>query len=376
MAEKDEGQERTEQATARRREEAKNKGQVPRSRDLSTMCLLMATAVGLVAYGGHIGTGLQALFIRRLSIARADVFDTTRMTRDLMGAIVDACWLIAPFLALTAIVAVLAPLLAGGWVFSSKLIAPTWSRLNPLTGLVRLFGVHGFVEALKSLLKFALLAGVCYLVIRRQLPDLLALGQATPHAGLRRSLELMGQALLIFSGVTVLIAAIDVPYQLWSHGRKLKMSRQEIREELRDQEGKPEVKAKIRRMQQEAARRRMMQEVPKADVIVTNPEHYAVALRYDASRMTAPKLVAKGADEMAAKIREVAIAHNVPMLTAPPLARAIYFNTKLNDEIPAGLYLAVAQVLAYVMRLKQRAAHSDDASLHDLPIPEELRRDP
>jgi flagellar biosynthetic protein FlhB len=259
---------------------------------------------------------------------------------------------VAPILGLLLAAAVLAPLLIGGWNFSAEPLALNWSRLDPVAGMGRLFALRGFIELLKSLARVAVVALVAVGTLRSQFRQFQLLGAEPVAVAVAHALSLAGVALIWLGGALGLIAAVDVPLALWQHQRALRMTRDEIREESKDVEGNPEVRNRIRRVQQEMSRRRMMQEVPRADVIVTNPTHYAVALRYEESRMRAPVVVAKGTDLVALRIRAIAAEHRVPVVEAPPLARALHASCELGDEIPARLYAAVAQVLTYVYQLR------------------------
>jgi flagellar biosynthetic protein FlhB len=375
VAEEDSGQERTEEATPKRQHEAREKGQIPRSRELNTMTMMLAASGGLLFLGGHILDGLQALLRHTLHVDRAQVFDTPGLPQFFSANVLSMLQTVAPFLLLMLVAALTAPLALGGWAFSGEALGFKWSKLDPLKGMGRVFSWRGLIELVKSLAKFALLGAVAVALLWQQADSFLGLSSEPLRPALRHAAHLLGWSFLALSSALVLIAAVDVPFQLWDNARQLKMTRQEIRDEMKETDGRPEVKAQIKRMQREMAQRRMMEEVPKADVIVTNPSHYAVALRYDATRMGAPRVVAKGADLIALKIRETGLEHNVAILGAPPLARALFFSTELNHEIPAGLYLAVAQVLAYVYQLRARGQQPVGEPLADLPIPDELRRD-
>lgn len=374
MAEEQTAQERTEQPTPKRRHDAKERGDVARSRELTTVALLVASSGMLLFMGGHFIRELGGALARSLSIPREAIFDPYAGPRMLVNELLQAIADITPILALTAVIAMLAPLALGGWVFSGKAIAPKFERLDPVKGLGRAFGKRGLAEMAKALAKFLLLAGVAVTLIWTDADRLLAMGRGDLQQSLAEAGWMIGRGFLIASAATLLIAAVDVPFQIHSHNQKLRMSRQEVREEMKETDGRPEVKARIRGIQQELARRRMMEEVPKADVIVTNPTHYAVALKYDPDRMGAPRVVAKGADEVATRIRAVGEQHGVSLLSAPPLARALYHSTKIGQEIPAGLYLSVAQVLAYVFQLRRhRAGEPMPVPPAELPIPDEFR---
>jgi flagellar biosynthetic protein FlhB len=371
------GQERTERATPKRVQDARREGRIPRSRELNTLLMMLAASGGMLVLGGGIASGMANLMRADFQISRAQIFDTAQMTRMFESASLDALAIIAPFMLLMLLVAVTAPMLLGGFSFSTEALGVKWERLDPVKGFGRIFAANGLVELVKSMAKVALIGACALLVLQYQAPALLELSEEPSGAAMAHAMHLAGVAFLAMSASLVIVAIADVPFQLWEHGRGLRMSRQEVRDEMKDTEGKPEVRGRIRRLQQEVARRRMMSEVPKADVIVTNPVHYAVALRYDEKRMRAPRVVAKGAELIAARIREVGAEHRVPLLRAPMLARALYFNTDIGEEIPAGLYKAVAQVLAYVFGLRARndlRAELPESALPNLDIPEDLRR--
>lgn len=352
MAEGSDAQEKTESATPKRLEEARRKGQIPRSRDLSAAAVTMSAAAALYMMGDQISGKLYVFMQRSLTLSREQALDPTQMVPMLASATVDGLKICAPLLAIIALAAVLAPLALGGWAFSSEALMPQFNRLNPLAGFKRIFAMRSVVELLKTLAKFGIVGLVAVIVLWNDASTLLALGQEPLDQAIGHTIRLSGQALIAITAGLLIIAGIDVPYQLYSHAKQLKMSRQEIREEHKESEGSPEVKGRIRQMQQQLARQRMMQDVPKADVIVTNPTHFAVALRYDEKRMRAPIVVAKGVDLVAARIREIAAEHSVPIFEAPPLARVLYRNVDIGGEIPSTVYQAVAQVLTYVFQLR------------------------
>lgn len=384
MAEQDTGQERTEEATPKRQQEAREKGQIARSRELNTMLLLLAAAVAAWTLGPRMIQGLLAMLHAHLSLTRAEVFGTHALTLQLRAGLINALSIMTPFFVIVVLAALLAPLAMGGWGFSGEAMAFKWDKLDPVKGLTRVFAWRGLVELIKALAKFILVGSVALLFLYLSLGALQGLGYEPLYQALGHTGHLFVQAFIVFSAALILIAAADVPFQLWDHKRQIKMTRQEIKDEFKQSEGSPESKARVRRMQQEMAQRRMMSEVPKADVIVTNPQHYAVALRYDQAKMSAPVVVAKGADLVAAKIRGIATKVKVPIVSAPPLARAIFHTTEINAEVPAALYMAVAQVLAYVFQLRQAtgtgasrqsAAHAAEIHMDDLPIPDDLHYD-
>lgn len=370
MAETGDAQERTEQATHKRVQDARDKGQVARSRELSTMLVLLSGAATLYGAGDHLLHGLTSIMARSFALPRGAAFAADLAPRLFVELTLDALYTVAPVLVVALVVALAAPLALGGMVLSADAVLPNLERLDPLKGLKRVFGVRGVTEMLKALAKFVLILSFLLLALSHWQGPILALGQGEILASLGASTRLLFKIFVVVSAATVVVALVDVPLQLWQHAKQLRMSRQELRDEMKETDGSPELRGRVRAMQQEVARRRMMEEVPKADVVITNPEHYAVALKFDPETMRAPVLVAKGVEEVARHIRTIAAAHAIPVLEAPPLARAVYHTTKLNREIPAGLYVAVARVLAYVFQL--RAGARDALPPAELPIPSEL----
>ncbi|HJV73420.1 MAG TPA: flagellar biosynthesis protein FlhB [Noviherbaspirillum sp.] len=344
--------EKTEPASPRRLEQAREEGDVPRSRELATCSVLLAAGGGFWVLGDGLVNRINQMLASGLSFEREQAFDFDLLAMRLGASIFDLLIGFAPFALLLMLVAVASPILIGGWLFSGKALQPNFGRMNPLKGLGNIISKRSGVELIKAIAKALLVGTVSWFVVANQMEELLALTvnplkTGGAHMG---SMLLSSFITVVFS--LVLIALIDVPYQLWHYANKLKMTREEVRQEAKESDGDPHVKAKIRQLQREMAKRRMMAEVPTADVVVTNPTHYAVALKYTDGKMRAPTVVAKGADDVAAKIRELAAENNVPLLEAPPLARALYTHTELGDEIPEGLYTAVAEVLAYVFQLR------------------------
>jgi flagellar biosynthetic protein FlhB len=377
MAENQDGQEKTEEATPKRQEEARNKGQVPRSRELTTMAMLLMAAIAMTFMGERMVAQLGDVMRLGLAVERAKVFDPWT-TIELFGqALSLGILLMLPFLVLMVATAVAAPVALGGWSFSTDALAFKFDKLNPVTGLKRIFAARGVMELVKALAKFLLIGLVGALLLWYFLPQLMGLGREDPAVGLAHAGQILTRCFVILSASLALIAAIDVPFQLWDHAKNLKMTRQEVRDEHKNTEGKPEVKAKVRTLQREIAQRRMMSEVPKADVVITNPTHYAIALRYDADKMAAPVVVAKGVELVAGQIRTVAVANKVPIFEAPPLARALYYSTEIDQQVPAGLYLAVAQVLAYVFQLRAAARGGPvPVPPEDIPVPDDFVKGP
>jgi len=378
MSSEDTSQERTERATPKRVDEAREKGQISRSRELTTMAILMSSAVIFLLMGKNLSFSVQSLMKHNFTIERKNIFDNSFPFNAIVDSGSNVLMDFAPFLALLFVVALFAPMMMGGWLFSPQALSFKWDKLNPVSGIKRLFSMNSLMELLKALAKFVLIVGLAVFLLWHNVYDLLNVGRNGLEPGLSDASELIIGCFFIVCLATVLIASIDVPFQIWNHNKQLKMTKQQVKDEMKDTEGKPEVKAQIRALQQEMANRRMMEAVPNADVIITNPTHYAVALSYKPDEMAAPKLVAKGADLVAERIRNLAREHNVMIFPSPMLARALYFSTRINQDIPAGLYLAVAQVLAYIFKLRESVNISRAAKPKaptDLPIPEEFRHD-
>lgn len=369
-------EDKTEEPTGKRLADARKKGQIPRSRELNTFAMLIVSATLLRMQGGQIGNGFIEMMRTQFQLSRTTIFDPASAILHLKQVMIDGLMLIAPFIIILVITAIITPILMGGWVFSWEAIAFKPSKMNPITGITKIFAVRGLVELFKALLKILLVFAVAVALYKSFVSELLGLGAEPLGQSISHALTIIGTCIIILSGSLVLVAMIDVPYQLWDHSKNLKMSKQEIKDEQKDSEGSSEVKGRQRRMQMDMSQRRMMAEVPKADVIVTNPSHYAVALKYDQNSNGAPKLVAKGVDLIAAQIRNVAIGADVPLVASPPLARALYYSTEIDKEIPQGLYLAVAQILAYVYQLKTAQKNDWSAPLPpaDISVPDEFKR--
>lgn len=345
-------QEKTEEATPKRKREAREQGQVPRSRELSTAVVVVAGTATIVASGRRIGGGAVDLMRSALTFSHEDVAEPDRLPAHLVATLLHGLVLVLPVLAVTFFAAIVAPMLIGGWNFSIKAIQPDLNRINPLSGLGRMFSSNSLVELLKSIAKFLLVGTVGAVSLWGARNRITGLADEAIQTGIGDGVSIIANSMVWMAAALAAIAAVDTPYQLWSYNRRLRMSRQEIREELKQAEGRPEIKGRIRRVQQEVAQRRMMEKLPNADVIVTNPTHYAVALQYTSSQMRAPRVIAKGVDLIAGTIRDAAREHRIPIVEAPPLARALYRGCELDQEIPAALYAAVAQVLTYVYQLK------------------------
>ena len=364
---------KTEAATPRRLEKTREEGQVARSRELASFALLAAGFYGTWLLAGPSGGHLQAMLRGAFTFDRATAFDTSRMLSAAGSASLEGFAALLPILALTGVAALLAPMALGGWLISSKTFELKFDRLNPISGLGRIFSIQGPIQLGMSFAKTLVVGGIGSIAIWRSKDELLALATQPLRVALPDALHLIA----VCCGTTVagmlVVAALDVPYQIWQYNKKLRMTKEEVKREHRENEGDPHVKGRIRQQQRAIARRRMMAAVPKADVVVTNPTHFAVALQYTDGEMRAPKVVAKGVNLVAARIRELAAEHNVPLLEAPPLARALYHNVELEREIPGSLYSAVAEVLAWVYQLKR--FRSEGGAFPAMPVDLEVPAD-
>ncbi|EHL31610.1 flagellar biosynthesis protein FlhB [Legionella drancourtii LLAP12] len=368
--------EKTEQPSAKRLKEARQKGQVARSKDFNTTVALLFTAVGFLAFGKQLSDQL-ALMMRHSFEFDTNVIITPVVSLERLFFLAKmGFWALVPILIFIFVVSLAAPLVMGGWVFSAKVVQPKFSRLNVFQGLKRMVSLKNFVEMIKSFFKFVLVASVAVIVLKSQIPTLLSLAHVPIETAIGSGALIVVKCFVLVAASLLLIAMLDVPFQLYEHNKNMKMTKQELRDEYKETEGKPEVKNAIRRAQQEIAKRRMMTEIPTANVVLTNPTHYAVAIRYKEKGNKAPVVVAKGKDLVAFQINKVAKEHEIPIISVPPLARALYFSTKLNAEIPRGLYIAVAQVLAYVFQLRDKKRYDYKPEiLQNVPIPPELVRE-
>ena len=376
MAE-DSGQERTQEATPRRKQQARERGQVAQSRELNTMLMLLSAGLAAAMVGPYTVRSILDITHKYFSVDREAIFNTAALPQHFTDAVIDALFAISPFFIILTVAAVAGPILMGGFNYSGKAIAFKFEKLDPIKGMKRIFAWRGLIELLKALFKFVFIGAVAIIFLYGKSDVYIGLGYETLHSAIAHTSQLLIWGFVTISATMVIITLADVPFQLWDHNQQLKMTHQEVRDDTKDTEGDPELRGRIRRQQREIAQRRMMAEVPKADVVITNPEHYSVALKYDQSSMSAPIVVAKGVDVIAMQIRKIANEYDVMIVEAPPLARALHHTTDLNQEVPAGLYLAVAKVLAYVFQLKQNpvARKHRSAKLDDLPIPDDMKYD-
>ncbi|WP_419569546.1 flagellar biosynthesis protein FlhB [Rheinheimera sp.] len=370
------GQEKTEQPTSKKLEDTRKKGQVARSKDLATFAVLLGSSAGILMFGSQIAGSVLEVCRRLLSLDEKDIFNPYSM----FTAWGDSIWALLPalikFFLLIMLAAYVGSTLVGGYNFTWQAIGFKWSKLNPVSGLKRMFGMQAMVELLKSVSKVLVIGGLTYALLSTYFDDIMTLSMMSTPDDIYAAAEILAWVFFGICCSVVVIAMIDAPYQAWQHNKNLKMTLQEVKDEFKNQEGDPRVKGRIRTLQYQAAKRRMMSEVPTADVVVTNPTHFAVALKYDQAKFRAPVVVAKGADEVALMIRKIAEEHKVPVLESPMLARSVFYTTELEQPIPEQLFAAVAQVLAYVYQLnmfRKGKGKRPKALAKDLPIPEEFR---
>ncbi|WFE70496.1 flagellar biosynthesis protein FlhB [Halomonas sp. M1] len=374
MADNDSDQEKTEEATPRRLDKAREEGQVPRSRELTTFMLLLGGVIGLWSMGQMLYDQLGMVMERAFLFERRQVMESTPMLVNALDLGQRTLFAMIPLFLLLVVVALVAPALLGGWLVSAKSMQPKLSKLNPVKGVKRIFGAQALVELAKAIAKSVLVGSVAATFLYVNIGTFMGLMDLPIQQALVSALNMAALAagLIVLSLVVVIL--IDVPFQLWSNAKKLRMSKEEVKREHKESEGDPHVKGRIRQQQQAMARGRMMSKVPDADVIITNPTHYAIALRYQEGSMGAPRLVAKGADAVAARIREIGLEAGVPRLEAAPLARALYHHVDLEAEVPAELYTAVAEVMAWAYRLKHVAQQGGEVppTPDNLPVPPEM----
>jgi flagellar biosynthetic protein FlhB len=368
--------EKTEDPTGKRLEEARNKGQIARSRELSTTLVLVASSLMFLLFGSFIAEALFAISGRMFTLSRDETYDPTHMFSAWGVAITEVSTPVLSFMFVSMIAGIYGSIALGGYNFTWYSAAPRFSKLNPLSGFKRMFGVNGLVELLKAFAKFFVIGAMALISLSLFQDEALHLDQEIYPLNIFHALDMIEWAFFLLTLGMVPIALFDVPYQSYKHNEQMKMTKQQVKDERKNSEGDPQVKGRIRKLQYQAATRRMMQEVPKADVVVTNPTHYSVALKYDEHGVRAPVVIAKGSDELAMHIRKIATAHDVPLIPSPMLTRAIYYTTEVDEEIPHKLFMAVAQVLAYVFQLKKYKAGKAKRPkplARDLPIPPDMR---
>jgi len=374
MAENENSQEKTEEPTPKRLEKAKEDGQIPRSKELSTSIVLIVGVLSLWLLSDVLYGGAEAIFQYNFSIEREQLFDEKQMMKHLGASAYEAILTMIPTMLMLLVAAALSPLALGGWMMSGKSLLPKANRISPIQGFKRMFGLKSLIELLKSWAKVLIVIGCTFLLFYFYDDKVLFLNQKAERVAISDAADLVMFAAFVLACSTLLVSVIDVPFQIYDFTQKMRMSLQEVKDEFKETEGKPEVKQKIRRLQYEVSQRKMMQDVQDADVVITNPTHYSVALKYHSDQMGAPVLVAKGVDEIALKIREIAKKHKVPIVQSPALARSVYTYTRIGKEIPEGLYVAIAQVLAYVYQLNQFfKGEGERPKQPHFPVPPDLK---
>jgi len=375
MAENDSG-EKTEQPTAKKLSEARKKGQIARSKDLGTMFVLVGMAAALMIVGSELVDRLSTTMKRLFSLTRNEAMDLNAMFQVAGDGVAHIMTPLLWIFAIVMLAAFVGNTLLGGMNFSWQAMAPKWSKLSPIAGFKRMLGVQAWVEFLKSLLKFLVVAGVAYLLLTALFDEILALSTEAIPFNFEHATTMLLWMFMALAFSMIIIVIVDAPYQKWNHTRQLKMTKQEVKDEMKNTEGSPEIKGRIRRTQYEMSQRRMMADVPESDVVITNPTHYSVALKYDAEMGGAPVMVAKGVDEMAMHIRTIAKEHGVEIVQSPALARSLYYTGEVNEEIPEELFAAVAQVLAFIFQLEQHRKGKAKRPIplaKNLPIPDDYK---
>ncbi|NRA54690.1 MAG: flagellar biosynthesis protein FlhB [Gammaproteobacteria bacterium] len=370
------GQEKTEQATPKRLADSRKKGQVPRSKDLATAAVLIASAVGMYIFGTAIAKSLFDVMHQLLSLKREQAFDTSQFGLMWAQVMRTIAWPLMGFICTVFVAAFIGSVALGGITFSVDAASPKLSKMSIPKGLKRMFGVQALVELTKAIAKFGVIATLAWALLSHYFPLILKLSQTAFPLNVLGALDILLWMFILLCCSLLLIALVDAPYQIWKHNNELKMTLQEVKDEYKNTEGKPEVKGRQRQIQREISQRRMLQDIPTADVIVTNPTHFSVALKYDQNGNRAPTVVAKGADHMAFKIRDIAREHNITIVATPALARAIYHTTEIEEQIPDGLFGAVAQILAYVYQLEQfkkRRGGRPTSLPREFDIPDDLK---
>ena len=362
----DESQEKTEEPTARRLSKAREEGQIARSTEITIAASVISVAIYIYLFGSSLLGNVANIFAQGLVFDSLAVLEPQVAAGRLADAMVEALLTILPILILTGVVVLVCSGLLGGYNFSWKSLQPKASKFNPIAGFKRMFGIQALVNLGKSIAKFLLVGGVTYLLIDASITEFAEISLMALEPGLTASASILTTAFLVASSTLIIIALIDAPYQAYQHNQKMKMSLKEVKDERKDTEGSPEVKRKIRQKQREVSAARMLEAIAEADIVITNPEHFAVALAYDPSSEDPPKVVAKGADIMAERIRERAGEEGVPLFQSPVLARALFFTTEIEAFIPEPLFEAVAQVIAYIFNIN---SINRSSNLRDKPVP-------
>ena len=362
----DESQEKTEEPTARRLSKAREEGQIARSTEITIAASVISVAIYIYLFGSSLLGNVANIFAQGLVFDSLAVLEPQVAAGRLADAMIEALFSILPILILTGVVVLACSGLIGGYNFSWKSLQPKASKFNPIAGFKRMFGIQALVNLGKSIAKFLLVGGVTYLLIDASITEFAEISLMALEPGLTVSASILTTAFLVASSTLIIIALIDAPYQVYQHNQKMKMSLREVKDERKDTEGSPEVKQRIRQKQREVSAARMLEAIAEADVVITNPEHFAVALAYDPSSEDPPKVLAKGTDLMAERIRERAGEEGVPLFQSPVLARALFFTTEIEAFIPEPLFEAVAQVIAYIFNIN---SINRSSNLRDKPVP-------
>jgi flagellar biosynthetic protein FlhB len=373
----DDSYEKTEEPTPKKIEDARAKGQIARSKELATALVLVSSAIAFFFVGSYIAKAMFDIMQHSFILSRDETYDKVHMFQILEMSLSQASLPVLSFMLISLVGGIYGSIALGGYNFTWKSAAPKGNRLSPLEGFKRMFGVNALVELIKGVAKVVVIGFMAYLALYIFRDEALHLDMELFPLNLFHALNMVQWAFLLLCFGMIPIALIDVPYQNFKHNKEMKMTMQEVKDERKNSEGDPQVKGRIRRLQYQASANRMMQAVPDADVIVTNPTHFSVAIKYEQDGDRAPIMVAKGTDELAMHIRKIAKAHDIPIIESPMLARAIFYSTEPDNEIPSKLFMAVAQVLAYVYQLKaykKGKATRPKALKKNLPIPPELRR--
>ena len=373
----DDGGEKTVQPTSKKLSDARSKGQVPRSKEAGTFFVLMSGVISIWIFSSFLGRGLRQIMNNSFSLTREQIYTEDEGGRIFIENVIEIAIPLLGIVSIVFVCAIIGSIFIGGFNFSQQAMQPKFSKLNPISGIKRMFSLTSTIELIKGIFKVVFIGAFCYFALFGRVNEIMSLSYIDPISAIKTAISLLFQFMVIVICAMIPIVLIDVPYQKWNYIRQLKMTKQEVKDEFKNTEGNPQIKSKIKQMQFQMAARRMMKKVPEADVVVTNPTHYAVAIKYDPEGTTAPLVVAKGLDEIAEKIKEIARETGVPVIPIPPLARSLYYTTELDCEIPRGLFKAVAQVLAWVMGMKAFKEGKSKMKPRDLdlnlPIPDELK---
>lgn len=369
-------QDKTEQPSQQKLRKAREEGNLPRSKELVTALMTLGAALLLSAFSSDLAHMFDEVATLNLALPKKAAFEPEFMLKHLSFSLTSMIFTISPIFGLLLLVTILANIIRGGWNVSVTAAQPKLSKLNPLSGIKRMFSTKSLVELVKSILKVSLIGGTLYWLLSNHLTQIIALQRLPMTEAILQTVDILWQGLFSFGLALLLIAVLELPYAGWDYTKQLKMTKQEVKEEHKNSEGKPEVKAKIRQLQQQMSQRQMHKTVPQADVVITNPTHYAIALKYDLDKASAPFVLAKGTDQMALEMRKIARHHNCPIVEIPALTRAVYYSTNEWQEIPAPLYVAVAHILTFVFQMEQykQGRQPSKPEFPQVSIPKELHR--